>query len=214
MTNLKRDLYFWFFATGALLALVVSAPATYAIVSPFHSSGDRWGIGLSVAFVLLLELGAIGAKISGVNWLCVLLLIFTIFANFAAGNDHLSRASLPPTLEAWRSAGFGWVMVLIYAANVPALLYTFLHFAVKRARQILAFGRGGDSVTLEVRALAREVRALADSQALASMAREAPEVFPAATRAYVCPHCGASLSQSQYGAMVRYGRCSACPKSS
>lgn len=164
-----RDPRFIFFAAGAALALLISAPFTYAIVSPFHQAGlegsGEWAMGaaLSVALVILLEAGAVGAKIARVGWLSVALLTLTFIGNLVTGSDYWTRAGLAqqPMLAAWRASWLGWLPPILYAAIVPVLLYTFLHFAIERASELIGGQRRG--VADEVRILRADVRTLSDA---------------------------------------------------
>ena len=167
MQQLRRDPRFLFFAAGAALALVISAPFTFAIVSPFHQAGDAltpsWWVGglLSAGLVLLLEAGAVGSKIARVTWLSLALLALTFVGNLVTGSDYWQRAALEgqPMLAAWRASWFGWLPPVLYAAIVPVLLYTFLHFAIQRADELL---RGAPrTVEGEVAELRRDVRSVA-----------------------------------------------------
>jgi predicted RNA-binding Zn-ribbon protein involved in translation (DUF1610 family) len=236
MQQLRRDPRFLFFASGAALALVISAPFTFAIVSPFHQAGERlsagWWVGglLSAGLVILLEAGAVGAKIARVTWLSLALLALTFVGNLVTGSDYWQRAALAgqPMLAAWRASWFGWLPPVLYAAIVPVLLYTFLHFAITRADELLV--SRPRTVEGEVAELRRDVRALAGylretlpalpeqaSYARPELVRDAGTQAPVTpekpARHYACPSCGQSLNQGQYGAAVRHGRCKSCPPS-
>jgi hypothetical protein len=138
----KRDPALWFFGSTALAFLIVSVPATYAIVAPFHN-----GWLLTVAMLLALEVGAVGCKLAGLavpawakwlNLLTIMLLLLTTIANYAAGSDALASAKLPPTLAEWKAEGWGWVFATIYAGIVPLFLFVFLSLATKRVAQLSA----------------------------------------------------------------------------
>jgi len=222
VTQLRRDPRFLFFAAGAALALVISAPFTYAIAAPFHQSGEAftpgWWVGglLSAGLVLLLEAGAVGSKIARVTWLSLALLALTFVGNLVTGSDYWQRAALDgqPMLAAWRASWFGWLPPVLYAAIVPVLLYTFLHFAITRADEVL---KGAPrTVVGEVAELRRDVRSataalaeLADGQrrllalpeqasyprAQAAVAPEAAQ--PVLMRYTECPECGTKPSMMQ-----------------
>jgi hypothetical protein len=213
-----KDGRFWFYTAGASLALLVSAPATFAVVSPFHGGTTEFGLVLSVALVLLLEAGAVGAKISGVNWLCVALLVGTVFANYASGNDYFKASALPPTLRSWREAGYGWLMVLVYAASVPVLLYTFLSFAIARYKELGAATEPTHALDV-VRVLQREIDALHTAAQLNGLVlpRAPEQIALPEPRAvddvvrFVCPHCGAALrNQQAHASAVGKGYCPEC----
>jgi len=222
MHQLQRDPEFVFFASGAALALIISAPFTFAIVAPFHQAGvplsPAWWVGgaLSAGLVLLLEAGAVGAKIAGVRWLALALLGLTFVGNLVTGSDYWARANLlhQPMLAAWRESWFSWLPPVLYAAIVPVLLYVFLHFALERARAVL---RGTPrTIEGEVAELRRDMRSaaaalseLADGQrrllALpeqasyprAQAAAEPMAAQPVPTLPSACPACGTEPTQMQ-----------------
>lgn len=163
----QRDPALWFFGSTALAFLIVSVPATYAIVAPFHS-----GWLLTVAMLLALEVGAVGCKLAGLavpswskglNGLTILLLLLTTIANYAAGSDALATAKLPPTLAEWKAEGWGWAFATIYAGIVPLFLFVFLSLAVKRVTQLrinpgapLTLAEQRDQLVIETITLLRE----------------------------------------------------------
>lgn len=163
----QRDPALWFFGSTALAFLIVSVPATYAIVAPFHS-----GWLLTVAMLLALEVGAVGCKLAGLavpawskglNLLTILLLLLTTIANYAAGSDALAIAELPPTLAEWKADGWGWAFATIYAGIVPLFLFVFLSLAVQRVVQLrtktgtpLSLAEQRDQLVIETITLLRE----------------------------------------------------------
>lgn len=181
--NLK-DPRFIFFALGAALALLISAPFTFAIVSPFHQGGETfspgWWIGgvLSAALVILLEAGAVGAKIARVGWLSIGLLALTFIGNLVTGSDYWTRANLTgqPMLQAWRAGWLGWLPPVLYAAIVPVLLYTFLHFALERAEELLTGKRRG--LAEEVADVRRDVRSVSAALLELVEAQRPPALLP------------------------------------
>jgi hypothetical protein len=230
---LKNNFRFVFFAAGTALAMLISAPFTYLMVAPFHmaiqAEGAAWLYGalLTAAFVILLEVGAIGSKIAGVAWLSFFFLFLTFIGNFAIGSDYLARADLAywPTLSSWRTNGYGWLMTLLYAAIVPLILGVFLHYAIKEARLTLS-KTPPRSLEDKVTALGRDIRVIVDSlvfnqesagnvpalpQAPQLLPRVGayPEPTPVGTqvqltpKTYPCPLCGEPLSLGQYGAANR-----------
>lgn len=226
MQTLRRDPRFLFFAAGAALALIISAPNTYQIAAPLHGATTWYGVALTIALVVLLEAGAVGAAIAGVRWLCWSLLALTFVANCAIGSVYLERADLAalPSLESWRASGYGWMLVLGYAAIVPVLLYTFLEYAIARAGELLSVTPDATPEDRLVGILdAFAARLPAPAPALpeqATYARPMPvvdagtqvSVTPAVpARLYACPACGQSLTQGQYGAAKRHGKCRQCP---
>src|SRR5690242_571539 len=122
----RNDPALIFFASASGLLLAVSMPATYAVVAPFHSSGDWFGIGLALATLLAFEVGAVGCKLVTLaipkwslrmNLLTVLLLAMTTVANYAHGFDLFATASLSPTLASIRSAGYAPLVASVYSAT-------------------------------------------------------------------------------------------------
>ena len=234
MQQLRRDPEFLFFAAMVGLALAISAPFTYGIAAPFHQAGEQgsaaWWAGgvLTIALVILLEAGAVGSRVAGVVWLSRALLLLTFVANYVTGSSYWARADLTamPALEAWRLSWFGWVAPVLYAASVPVLLDVFMGHALARARGVLS--GAPRTVVGEVAELRRDVRALAGyvREVLPALPEQATYAAPRlvhdagtqasltpnkAARVYACPSCGTSLSQGQYGAATKYGRCKSCP---
>jgi hypothetical protein len=218
MERLKNDPRFVFFAAGALLALLISAPFTFAIVAPFHQGGEAlspgWWVGgiLSAGLVLLLEAGAVGAKIARVGWLSVGLLGLTFIGNLVTGSDYWSRAALvdQPMLSSWRASWFGWLPPVLYAAIVPVLLYTFLHFAIERADVLLSGRRRG--LAEEVRTLSADVRSISAAVLEIAQSQRSPLALPdqavyarpeevrtqpVLTPDFICDGCGSEATAHQ-----------------
>lgn len=204
-----RDLRFWFFAAGAVLALAISAPNTYQIAAPLHGDGQHWySIMLTVALVVLLEAGAVGAEIAGVRWLCGALLTLTFVANVTIGSAAFDMADLTalPSLAAWRTSGWGWLLVLFYSASVPMLLWLFLHYALARAQQLSAPGAHPErtpaqDLRTELRTLLDELRTPTQPLHLPAQqvyARpEAVRTEPVLTPDFACDACGAQATPHQ-----------------
>lgn len=234
MQQLRRDPEFLFFAAMVGLALAISAPFTYGIAAPFHQAGAQgsaaWWAGgvLTIALVILLEAGAVGSRVAGVVWLSRALLLLTFVANYVTGSSYWARADLSamPALLTWRLSWLGWVAPVLYAASVPVLLDVFMGHALTRARGVLS--GAPRTVEGEVAELRRDVRALAGyvRETFPALPEQATYAAPRlvhdagtqasltpnkAARAYACPSCGTSLSQGQYGAATKYGRCKNCP---
>lgn len=139
-----RDIASWFFGVAALLTLIVSLPATYAVLEPFHNSGQA-GTLLALFAVMVFEIGAVGAKLitlavpqwsKRLNVLTLVLLVLTTLANFAHGLDLFSRADLAPSLDAVRRSGGATWAAIGAAALFPALLYTWLASLVARCKML------------------------------------------------------------------------------
>lgn len=141
MRTYLRDFRFVFFAGGTLFAFLTSAPNTYALLAAFHDGAQAfpsWGAVLTLCGVLLLEVGAIGAMVATMYWLCYAFLGMTFAANWIIGADVLARADLAqyPTFAALRDGWAGPALPLVYAALVPVFLAVFLHSAVARAHAL------------------------------------------------------------------------------
>lgn len=187
-----RDPALLFFGGAALLLLLVSMPATYAMVAPFHAgNGDRAGIVLALATLLAFEVGAVGCKLvtlaiptwnGRMNVLTIILLLLTTIANYANGYDLFASATLNPTLASIRAAGYGWLVATVYSATVPILLFVFLSATVARAKHLHASTPAGTpTATLTARrdeALISALNALA-ARLSGDSAAPAPALPPA-----------------------------------
>lgn len=146
MKKYYTDFLFMLSSLLTLALFAVSAPATFELVSAFHSNGSETGWYLALVLMLSLELGAIGCKIATVrvpewtrklNRLTIMFLAMTTVANYALGADYISMARLSPTLSGWFSIDAVRILAtVVYAATVPVFLYTFLDIAVTRFRQL------------------------------------------------------------------------------
>jgi hypothetical protein len=223
MKNYLRDLRFWFFALGATLAVAISAPNTYQIAAPLHGGGDGWyGIVLTVALVALLEAGAVGAEIAGVQWLCWSLLGLTFVANVTIGSAAFDMTDLAakPSLAAWRASGYGWLLVLFYSASVPVLLYTFLHYALARVRELSA--PGAQEVRTPAQDMAEALRTLLSelrtpAQLPDQVVYPRPEEVrtqPVTAPDFTCDGCGAEATAHQRRSYAQHRAwvCKGCGK--
>lgn len=218
--NHLKDPRFIFFSAGALLALLISAPNTYQIAAPLHGGGDGpYGILLTVALVVLLEAGAVGAEIAGVRWLCWALLGLTFVANCAIGSAAFDRADLTalPSLLAWRQSGYGWLLVLFYSASVPVLLYTFLHYALKRLGEV-----SGQTIRTPTQEAAHELRTLVQElRTPLALPEQSTYARPVEIRTdapltpnFACDVCGEEATPRQRSsyAQMHVWRCKGCGK--
>lgn len=149
-TTLRRDVPAQFFAACAVLTLTVSIPATFALLRPFHDAGGWIGVAFAVFAMLVLEIGAVGAKLISVvipRWwwhltaLTVALLVLTTLGNYLHGVELFRAAQLPPTLAAIRNDTTGaWLAPLLAAALFPLLLFVWLTALTERLKMI-----GGDN---------------------------------------------------------------------
>ena len=142
---MRRDPAQLFFAVCGLLTLVVSLPATFALLRPFHDTGDWPGVMLAGFATAVFEIGAVGAKLITLvvpQWnkrltaLTVTLLILTTIGNWLAGVELFRVAHLPPTLAEWREAGAGPYLAGIAAALFPSLLFVWLTALTARVKHL------------------------------------------------------------------------------
>lgn len=140
-----RDIGLWLFGILAVAALIVSIPATLAVVSWFHVDGTDAGLFMTYAMIGLFELAAVAcilaplwvedAKTSGIaNGL----LLLTTGANFLHGLQVFSdQQSLPgAVLFIQQTPLLLWAACALYAGIVPLLLKTFLSKFVKRVQYL------------------------------------------------------------------------------
>lgn len=235
--NYRNDPALVFFASASGLLLLVSMPATYAVVAPFHSSGDWLGIGLALATLLAFEVGAIGCKLVTLaipkwglrmNLLTIVLLSLTTVANYSHGYDLFSQASLAPTLATIRNAGYAPLVASVYSATIPILLFVFLSATVARVKQLQISSSHEPSLAEQRdRAILAALDVLSErlaveaspSVALASPIPASPSkpvvALPLASSeevaSYQCPHCARPLAKpGLVGLAKRYGYCKAC----
>lgn len=146
MNSYRSDWLFWFFVSTAGLCAIVSVPATFALVQPFHDSKTGAGWLLAVAVLIVLEIGAIGCKVGSttapewrgrLNALCIAFLVLTTAGNYMHGADLFARATdLPPALSAVKTAQAGWALALLLAGLVPLLLFVFMTLAIARYKRL------------------------------------------------------------------------------
>jgi hypothetical protein len=238
MRTYLRDFRFMFFALGTLFAFVTSAPNTYALLAAFHDGAHAfpsWGAALALCGVLLLELGAIGAMIAGVWWLCYSFLGMTFAANWIIGADVLARADLAqyPTFAALRDGWAGGALPFTYAALVPVFLAVFLHSAVARAHALSGAATHGahpelaqlrtevrDALTqlaqrTQPQLTADQVRIIVSDAVGATHARALPppdavERHAPPARRKVCPNCKAPVNARSYQRIKERGYCAQC----
>lgn len=134
---LRKDVGLWVFGVIAAACLVVSAPATYRLVALYHSDGTALGIISSVSLLIVLEIGAVAAKLAtlwvttGRRWLLgfvVGALGVNTLSNFLHGVALAGASGLSPWVT--------WPGALLYAAAIPALLYLMLHLFCERVRAL------------------------------------------------------------------------------
>jgi hypothetical protein len=213
-----------FFGSASGLLLAVSMPATYAVVAPFHSEGDWFGIGLALATLLAFEVGAVGCKLVTLaipkwslrmNALTILLLTMTTVANYA-------------TLANIRNAGYAPLVAIVYSATIPILLFVFLSASVARIKQLQASTSAASSlaerrdlaILAALETLSERLQEVPQGVKLASSMSDTPSdigplleapTAPLALPNYPCPHCGTSLAKpGLVGLAKRYGYCASC----
>lgn len=222
------------YAIIGVAALIVSAPATYALVARYHSDGTPWGIAATVALLVILEAGAVASKLATIwapearRWLvgfCIAALGVNTLSNWLHG-AALAAANGLGWLAAWGGA-------LIYAAFLPALLYLMLSLIVQRVSLLRGIERTtADEVALVLRPVAHAVAVAQEAQrtltslvphlalpepqstyARAQLVDEPVVAQPAALPA-ACPACGAPPTQMQRRTAQQHGGwvCKGCGK--
>lgn len=220
-------------------ALAVSSPATYNVVSRFHNDGSAIGAVATVALLVILELGAVAAKLAtpwarqAAPWLiayCVTALGINTISNWIYGALLASASGLH-----WAGA---WLGALLYAALAPALIYLMLHLIVQRIVMIQGVQRQmHEEVAIILRPVVQAVelasqaqRSLAQLQPLAlpEPAKEPAHVsYPRAQAVAepmaaqpvlmlpdVCPACGSAPSAMQKRTAAQHNgwNCKGCGK--
>jgi hypothetical protein len=139
---LSHDVGFMALMIGVIVAWLVSTPATYATVQPFHSDFIVFGL----LMIVLIEFAAVVCKLITLvvpefslwlNTLVVVLLCLAGFANYAHGRDLFMQAPLGTTFGELRTAGYGDLAAVVYSGLVPVFLFTFLSLATARAKRLL-----------------------------------------------------------------------------
>jgi hypothetical protein len=197
---LRNDPPLVLFGLTIVLLVVVSAPATYGVISQFHGSGSWFGVFLSVALLVALEVSAVGCKLSvalvpqwrwWLNSLTVVLLLLTTVANYAVGYDYFITATDPgPTLTAWKAAGYAPLLAWIFAGLVPTLLFVFLTLFTERVKTLQQAQPISDD---PVRILAQQQEAFLE--ALQQKSLPAPPQEALSEALYECD-CGALFRTS------------------
>lgn len=167
-TTLRRDVPAQFFAACAVLTLTVSIPATFALLRPFHDAGGWSGVAFAVFAMLVLEIGAVGAKLISVvipKWwwhltaLTVALLVLTTLGNYLHGVELFHAAELPPTLAAIRDDKTGaWLAPLLAAALFPLLLFVWLTALTERLKALTTFEQSVNAHATSLQAELTEAR--------------------------------------------------------
>jgi hypothetical protein len=183
-TTLRRDVPAQFFAACAVLTLTVSIPATFALLRPFHDAGGWIGVAFAVFAMLVLEIGAVGAKLISVvipRWwwhltaLTVALLVLTTLGNYLHGVELFRAAELPPTLAAIRNDKLGaWLAPLLAAALFPLLLFVWLTALTERLKALTAYEQvmSRREQELEHREQALDNRLATSEQVMSNRTRE------------------------------------------
>ena len=218
-----------------LAALVVSAPATYALVARYHSDGSYIGIAATVALLIILEAGAVASKLATIwapearRWLvgfCIAALGVNTLSNWLHG-AALATANGLGWLAAWGGA-------LIYASFLPALLYLMLSLIVARVGLLRGVERTTqDEVALTLRPVVhavavaheaqRSLRTLLPTPALpepdatyarAQLVAEPAAAQPVLTLPEACPACGTEPTKMQARTAKQHGgwSCKGCGK--
>lgn len=227
----------WIYALLTIIAVVASSPSTWAIAAQFHA-GTPAGLTQTSAWVVLFEIGAVASLASVLlvpRWHRQLSLMHAGQLLIVAIANYRAGATVQP--EAF------WLDLVIFAGAVPGVTFVFSWLFVARAGDVLRRPLGGveallrqardramhvilerqlaaiDGLLIPAGTYARDAAALPEQASypaprLVSDAGTQATLTPnKVTRTYACPSCGTSLSQGQYGAARRHGRCKSCPPS-
>lgn len=146
-----KDPGFIVLMAGVALFCVVSSPATYKAVEPFHH--NNWIF--AAAYFAALEFGAIACKLLTValprfrgrlSLMTFFLLFVTSVSNYITGRDLFLTADLGPTFKVIKDWGWDELATLIYAGTIPTLLYIFLSMAAQRAEDLTRSFRQTESM--------------------------------------------------------------------
>src|SRR5579859_59922 len=141
------DLGVWLFGSLAIAALAVSWPATFAFVQAVHSDGSTPGLIAAIALLVILELGAVTAKLAtlavpdasrALNVFTYAFLAMTTLANLIHGAATFAAArDLDPALAAVRNHPVGfWLVCIGYAGTIPFLIGASLQLLVRRCETL------------------------------------------------------------------------------
>lgn len=124
---------------GLLIAgcFIVSAPATFSLVGLFHNDGTTWGLAATVALLLILEVGAVAAKVATL-WLEEGRGILNAAVWVALGVNGISNFIHGRAVgQANALAGAAlWMGAIVYALSVPILLAVLLWLLVRRVEAL------------------------------------------------------------------------------
>jgi hypothetical protein len=159
--RILSDLVFWFTALTAAAGLIVSAPATFAVVRRYHDDGTLMGLYASIALVIVLELATTAAKFAAVLGYVApgqrrALLLFCLFG---LGINAASNAQTGAHLAA-RAGDTGialWAGAIVYAALISVVIYLMLHLCAHRVAELRSAAHGG---RLEVERAIEPVRVM------------------------------------------------------
>lgn len=196
-----RDPALWIFGTVALAALIVSAPATFAIVSLYHNDTTMYGLAATIALVVILEAGTVASKLAT---LAVTSGRATLSAVTFAGLTINAVSNLAAGVTTAAANGLTglplWIGGVVYAALVPLLTYVMLSLFVRRVETLR--GQRGTVATRVATTLEPVQEAVAVARALSAALAElqAPAALPVpvgrpadtATRGFTCRACGQS----------------------
>ena len=230
MKKIRIDWLIVVYGLLTLAALVVSAPATYRVVAAYHSDGTPLGIASAVALLVILEAGAVMAKLATL-WaprnrgallaftlgaLAVNTLSNWIYGGLTAGANGLH----------WIAA---WAGALLYAAALPAVIYLFLHLTCERVAELRGVQRTvSEEVTRILQPVTHAVEVARQAGAALSTIAPAP-ALPAPQETYArpeqvptpapalpsaCPACGTEPTRMQKRTAEQHGgwNCKECGK--
>jgi len=159
--RILTDLVFWFTAMTAAAGLIVSAPATFAIVRRYHDDGSQVGFIASVALVAVLELATTAAKFAAVLGYVGpgQRRALGLFCLAGLGVNAASNAANAMRIAAqYGDSGIGlWVGATVYAALISVVIYLMLHLCAHRVAELRSAAHGG---RLEVERAIEPVRVM------------------------------------------------------
>lgn len=210
------------YALMCLAALIVSAPATYNLVALYHSDGSYVGIAATVALLLILEAGAVAAKLATL-WAKEGRRVLLGFVLFALGVNTLSNWLHGGQIAA--ANGLHWLVAwggaLVYAAFLPGLIYLMLHLICLRVERLRGVERStADEVAAVLHPVTRAVAVAQHAQrTLADLAHHTPlleqptyprpqpasAAQPITVPQITCPACGANARPMQLRTAAQHG---------
>lgn len=213
--KIYRDALVWVLGLIALACLVVSAPATRAIVGLFHDDGTLYGVAASWALLVVLEAGTVAAKLGTLMPGAPMVTLHRVFAIGLLINGASNFIGGYQIGQGRGIEGLALVVgAIVYAALVPGLTALMLHLLCERVRwlqqrppatveaQVSAALAPAMFVVSAHRALVREIGQIDASPTLPALTMARPtERYPAPAMVRECPECGSEMTSQEWGAL-------------